>query len=103
MSEIALDTGRMEWEDTSSYPDGTKIKVLRDEGQARSILLKLPPGFQMDAHSHTCCEQHYVLEGSYEAGGREYGPGAYQCIPAHSDHGPFSSQDGALVLVIWEG
>ena len=52
---------------------------------------------------HTCCEQHFVLEGSYEAGGREYGSGTYQLIPAHATHGPFSSPGGAVILVIWEG
>ncbi|MCG6956569.1 MAG: cupin domain-containing protein [Gemmatimonadetes bacterium] len=101
MPEITLDTNGMEWIEASSYPEGTTIKVLRDEGEARSVLLKLPPGFRMGAHSHTSCEQHFVLEGRYEAQGEEYGPGAYQCIPAHTNHGPFSSRVGAVVLVVW--
>ena len=103
MSEITLDTNQMDWTEATSYPEGTKIKVLRDEGEARSTLLRLPPGFHLDSHSHTCCEQHFVLEGKYESGGKEYGPGAYQCIPPHTDHGPFSSREGAVVLVVWEG
>jgi anti-sigma factor ChrR (cupin superfamily) len=103
MSEITLDTERMEWEKASSYPDGTRIKVLRDEGDKRSVLLELPGGFRMEAHTHTCCEQHFVLEGSYEAAGEEHGVGTYQCIPAHTNHGPFSSRRGAMILVVWEG
>jgi anti-sigma factor ChrR (cupin superfamily) len=101
MPEIKLDTNEMAWSEASAYPEGTMMKVLRDKGEAQSILLKLPPGFRMEAHSHVCCEQHFVLEGSYEADAREYGAGAYQCIPAHTNHGPFSSREGAVVLVIW--
>ncbi|MGD2151668.1 MAG: cupin domain-containing protein [Gemmatimonadales bacterium] len=101
MPEITLDTNELAWKETSSYPKGTLIKVLRDEGEARSVLLKLPAGFRMEAHSHTCCEQHFVLEGGYETGGVEHGPGTYQCIPAHTDHGPFASRGGAVILVIW--
>lgn len=103
MSEITLDTNQMDWTETPLYPEGAKIKVLRDEGEALSVLLRMQPGFQLDTHSHTCCEQHFVLEGKYESHGKEYGPGAYQCIPAHTGHGPFSSREGAVVLVIWEG
>ena len=101
MLDIILATNRMAWTEASSYPEGTMMKVLRDEGEARSVLLKLPPGFRMGAHSHTSCEQHFVLKGTYEAQGEEFGPGAYQCIPTHTNHGPFSSRDGAVVLVVW--
>lgn len=103
MSDITLDTARLPWEDGASYAEGTQLKSLREEGAARSILLKLPSGFRMEEHSHTCCEQHYVLEGAYEVGERTYGPGTYRCIPAHADHGPFSSREGAVILVIWAG
>jgi anti-sigma factor ChrR (cupin superfamily) len=103
MAEITLDTNRMEWEDTSSYPGGALIKILRKEGTAQSVLLKLPAGFRMEAHSHTCREQHYVLRGAYEVDGQEHGPGTYQCIPAHTNHGPFSSREGAEILIVWDG
>lgn len=101
MPEITVDTDRMAWVETTSYPKGTMIKVLRDEGEVRSVLLKLPPGFRMGAHTHTCCEQHLVLDGEYEAAGRVFGVGTYRCIPPHTDHGPYASRYGATVLVIW--
>ncbi len=101
MLEITLDTNRMAWIEASSYPEGTMMKVLRHEGDVRSVLLKLPPGFRMGAHSHTCCEQHLVLDGEYEMVDQECGVGTYRCIPPHADHGPFSSRDGAVVLVVW--
>lgn len=103
MTEIMLNTEQMEWKDAKAYPDGTKIKVLRKEGEAQVVLLKLPPGFRMETHTHTCCEQQFVIEGKYESGGREHGPGTYQFIPAHNEHGPFFSRVGAVILVIWEG
>jgi anti-sigma factor ChrR (cupin superfamily) len=102
MPEITRDTNQMEWKQTNAYPDGTMIKVLREEGEARSVLLKLPPGFRIDAHVHTDTEQHFVLEGEYESQGVEHGPGTYQCIPAHASHGPFSSRAGAVILIIWD-
>ncbi len=102
MTEILLNTNEMEWEESEAYPTGTMMKVLRDEGKVRSLLLKLPAGFQMDTHAHTSNEHHFLLEGGYETGGKEYGPGTYHFIPAHTDHGPYTSRDGAIALVIWE-
>lgn len=102
MDEILLDTNRMEWEPSDVYPSGTMVKVLRDEGEVRSLLLKIPPGFHLDPHSHTTSEQHFILEGGYETGGWKFGPGTYHYMPARRLHGPYDSKDGAVVLVIWE-
>lgn len=103
MSAITLRTDQVEWTAAGAYPEGTTVKVLRDEGNARTVLLKLPPGFRMDAHDHTCDEQHFVLEGAYERDGEEYSAPTYAYIPARSKHGPFTSREGAVVLVIWGG
>ena len=101
MTEILLNSNDLVWEKVDSYPEGTLRKILWEEGEARSFLLKLPANFRMSAHTHTYSEQHYVLEGSYEAGGKKHGPGTYHYIPAHTDHGPYSSPQGAILLVIW--
>ena len=103
MSEILLDSNEMEWDKTDSYPQGTLRKILRNEGGARLFLLKLPANFQMDAHTHAYNEQHFVLEGEYESGGKTYGPGSYHFIPTRTDHGPYTCRNGAVILVIWEG
>ena len=92
----------MEWQDAPRYPEGTKRKILRDEDGARAILLKIPAGFDLKGHTHTCAEQHYVLEGEYEADGKAYGPGTYQLSPPHTSHGPYTSKDGAVVFVFWD-
>lgn len=56
----------------------------------------------MEAHSHNSVEQHYVLEGQYEIEGKVYSKGTYQLLPAGYEHGPFTSEKGAIVLVIWD-
>jgi len=102
MEEKSINYTDMEWSDATGYPTGTKIKMLRQDGSARTFLLKLPPGFDMKAHSHIAAEQHFVLEGEYISSGKKFGVGSYRMIPSKSDHGPFTSENGATVLVIWD-
>ncbi|MDZ7623716.1 MAG: cupin domain-containing protein [Ignavibacteriaceae bacterium] len=90
------------WKKATGYPVGTRIKVLRDENGAKTILLKLPAGFHMDSHTHIYNEQHVVLEGEYESEGKIFPSGTYRLVPAHKDHGPFASKSGAVILVIWD-
>jgi anti-sigma factor ChrR (cupin superfamily) len=101
---IVVKTQEMPWEDAPRYGQGAKQKILR-QGAGRgmtTLLLKLPAGFAMGAHSHTTVEHHYVLEGEYEVAGKYYPASTYQLIPKGTTHGPFRSAKGAVVLVIWE-
>ncbi len=91
-----------DWEDAKNYPKGTKRKVLRDENNHRTILLKLPEGFKMGSHSHITTEQHFVLKGEYSSEGKTFPEGSYQVFSAGDEHGPFISENGALILVIWD-
>lgn len=91
-----------EWENANEYYDGTKRKVLRDENGAKTILLKLPKGFKMGLHSHVTTEQHFVLEGKYKINKKTFSAGSYQVFYPHEEHGPFESDDGALILVVWD-
>ena len=93
---------KLGWKQAKGYPLGTRIKILREEGNAKTILLKLPKGFYMDSHSHITTEQHFVIKGIYESDGKIYRSGTYQLIPAGVDHGPFESKTGALILVVWD-
>lgn len=90
------------WKQAEGYPAGTSSKTLRDENGAKTMLLKLPRGFQMKSHTHIYNEQHLVLEGEYESEGDVYPSGTYRLIHAHKNHGPFTSKTGAIVLVIWD-
>ena len=103
MEESSLLASHVPWEKPAGFPEGLKRKVLRTgaDGKPRAALLRLEPGFEMDAHSHDLAEQHYVIEGMYEPSGREYPAGSYHYLPSHIQHGPFRSRAGALLLVVW--
>lgn len=102
MLDMIVNCNSMEWRDASdNYPQGTRIKVLRDDEGGRTIILQLPKGFRIEGHSHTKNEQHFIMRGQYEIGGKTFGQGTYQLIHAETSHGPFTSKTGADVLVIW--
>jgi anti-sigma factor ChrR (cupin superfamily) len=103
MSEITLNTPEMEWQEAGEYPEGTGKKVLSDGSDMtpRTILLKLPPGWRMESHSHRWTEQHFVLEGEYESGGVTYPAGTFRVIPSGTNHGPFTATAWTVVMVSW--
>ncbi len=90
----------MEWEEAKGYPTGTKIKVFRGNDEPETFLLKIQNDFQLGAHSHTATEQHIVLEGEYISNDKTFRKGSYRLIPAGITHGPFTSEHGAIILVI---
>ena len=104
MKEVMYHTDEMAWQEAKGYPAGAKLKVLREGGPSagRTVLLKLPPDWEMEAHSHTTVEQHYVLEGENESQGKIFTAGSYQLIPRKTDHGPFVTKSGAVILVVWD-
>ena len=103
MNEMACNTHEMEWQKAHQFPPGAYVKVLRDgeDSKAWTILLKLPPNWRMNAHTHMETEEHYVLEGEYVMNGRSYPAGGYHLIPPKTPHGPFYSRSGAVILVTW--
>lgn len=104
MKEVSVNASDLAWEQAEGYPNGTQRKVLLwgSANQPKSVLLKLPAGFDMPGHSHMFVEHHYVLEGEYESLDNRYRAGHYRMIPDHTNHGPFRSTSGALVLVVWQ-
>ena len=104
MEEIAINYGKMKWTEAPGYPEGSKIKILREggPGEGKTFLRKIKRGFKMEGHSHTTLEQHFVLEGGYESEGKVYKAGTYRLIPKHKTHGPFKSSTGAVILVVWD-
>lgn len=89
------------WDEAPEYSEGTLKKILHDEDNYKIIALRLPEGFNMAPHSHIMSEQHIILSGEYESDGRVYHAGTYRSFHAHQKHGPFKSEKGALILVIW--
>ena len=104
MIETSVNSADLSWEQAENYPDGTMCKTFCKDssGNPLTMLLKLPPGFAMDEHSHISAEHHYLLEGEYEMKGEIFRAGHYHFIPEHANHGPFRSDTGALLFVIWE-
>lgn len=101
MEEMINLLSNTKWIEATEYPAGTKKRVLHDENGVKTVLLKFPAGFYMNAHSHIHAEQHLVLNGEYISDGKEFPAGTFRSFKAHEDHGPFQSKKGALVLVIW--
>lgn len=104
MKELYINYGEMDWEEARGYPPGTLMKVLRrdEKGEPLTILLKVKEGFEMKEHSHIGNEQQLVLEGEYDSEGRNYQTGSYRLIPSKTNHGPFKSEKGAVVLIAWD-
>lgn len=90
------------WKKADKYPNGTKIKMLRDEGDSKTFILKVPAGYTMSSHNHNYIEQHVVLEGEYESRGKHFNTGTYKYIPANKQHGPYKSKGGAVLMVLWD-
>ena len=102
MVDMIVNCNDLNWQDAGkAYPPDTKIKVLREDEGGKTIILKMPKGFRMEAHTHIQNEQHFILNGQYEINGQIYNEGTYQLIKADMTHGPFTSQTGAEILVIW--
>jgi anti-sigma factor ChrR (cupin superfamily) len=99
---MIVNSDAIEWQEAGkSYPEGTKIKLLRDDDDGRTAILKLPKGFKMESHSHIKDEQHFVLKGQYEIGEIAHREGTYHFIHHGLTHGPFTSKIGAEILVVW--
>ncbi len=103
MKAVSVNINELKWNEAVEYPTGTEEKVLSVGGSIapRTIMLKLPPGWKMDGHSHRYTELHYVLEGQIESQGQKYPAGTFRVIPKAVEHGPFGSETGAIVLVVW--
>lgn len=103
MKAISVNVNDLKWGGASEYPTGTQEKVLSVGGSIapRVTMLRLAPGWKMDSHSHRFTELHYVLEGQVESQGQKYPAGTFRVIPKEVEHGPFGSETGAIVLVIW--
>jgi len=103
MEEMTVNTTDLEWEESKEYPPGTGVKVLSDGSDIspRVILLKLPPDWHMESHSHRYSEQHFILEGEYESRGRIYPEGTFRTIHPRADHGPFTTKKWTVIMVTW--
>ena len=103
MEEITVNINDLEWQESKEYPLGAGVKVLSDGSgiTPRVILLKFPPDWRMESHTHQYTEQHLILEGEYESRGRIYPEGTFRTIPPGTDHGPFTATKWTVIMVTW--
>ncbi|MGB5833887.1 MAG: cupin domain-containing protein [Thiohalocapsa sp.] len=91
---LRADDGR--WE---SLTPKVEIKVLRQDENSRSYLLRLHPGAVLPPHEHPIDEECYVLEGEVRFGQVVVQAGDYHLAPAGAPHGLMRSRTGALLLL----
>ncbi len=103
MNAVCISANEMDWQPALEYPGKAMTKVLNQGGSIapRAILLRIPPHWNMEAHSHRYTELHYVLKGEYESDGDVFSEGTFRIVPKEVEHGPFISRQGATILIIW--
>ena len=103
MNPVNINADDLEWEPAAGYSAGAEEKVLSGGGGVapRTILLRVPPGWSMESHSHRSTELHYVLKGEYESEGETHRSGTFRVIPKEVKHGPFTTKEGAVIMVTW--
>ncbi len=103
MNSVCIDVNGLKWQPAGGYGMGAEERVLSVGGSMapRTILLKIPPGWRMEAHSHLNTELHYILQGEYESQGKTYQAGTFCVIPKEVKHGAYSTKTGATIMVTW--
>lgn len=78
---------------------GVTMKVLHQDGDTLSYLLRLQPGASLPPHRHPQDEECLVLEGEMHIGEVVIGPGGYHLGRCGVLHDRLSSPGGALIFL----
>jgi len=79
--------------------EGVQIKLLRQEGEQKSFLLKMMANSSIPSHAHSKDEESFVIEGSVELEGILCHAGDYHFAQAGSHHQTIRSTQGCTLLV----
>jgi anti-sigma factor ChrR (cupin superfamily) len=83
-----------------AFAPGVEMKVLFEDGAARSWMVRMQPGSSLLAHEHDeGQEECLVLEGDVWLDDRQYGPGDYQLALRGTWHGRVRSDGGCLLFL----
>lgn len=96
---LYVDAADRQW--TEPRP-GVHWKILWEEGDRRTVLVRYEPGAVIPRHRHLGDEQIFVLEGSVSDDTGTCTAGNYARRPPGCVH-TVSSRDGALVLAVIAG
>jgi quercetin dioxygenase-like cupin family protein len=78
---------------------GVELKLLRDDANSRSFLLRMMPGARLPPHEHALDEESLVLEGDATINDVLCRVGDYHFAPRGKPHGWLSSEAGCLLFV----
>ncbi len=78
---------------------GVELKLLRQDGNQRSYLMRMAPGARVPPHKHALDEESLVLEGDATIDGVLCLAGDYHFAPRGKPHGWIRSQAGCLLFV----
>lgn len=78
---------------------GVKMKMLREDEQTRSYLMKLSPGARLPAHGHAMDEECMVLEGDVWLGDVHAHAGDYHLARSGIPHGEVRTEGGCLLFL----
>lgn len=81
------------------FGPGITMKVLHEDGETLSYLLRLEPGASLPPHRHPCDEECLVLEGEMQIGDLVVGPGGYHLGRRSVLHDRLTSPHGALIFL----
>jgi quercetin dioxygenase-like cupin family protein len=99
MEMILAHADDLQWVD-GPYPRSTmKIFPSAPGSGTYTILLRVPAGAVLERHLEPLNEVFYVLSGTALIDGKSYGEGTYLFTPEGTEHGPFTTNEGCLILV----
>ncbi|MDP1862851.1 MAG: cupin domain-containing protein [Thiobacillus sp.] len=78
---------------------GVELKILRQDAQSRSYLLRIAPGARLPPHDHPVDEECLVLEGDATVDGILCRQGDYHLAPQGKPHDWLTSENGCLLFV----
>ena len=78
---------------------GVELKLLRQDGDQRSYLLRMAAGARIPPHEHALDEESLVLEGDATINGVLCRAGDYHFAPRGKPHGWLTSEAGCLLFV----
>jgi hypothetical protein len=102
METMTVNTADMIWEELSLFPGTGDMKMLRNEPQGRTMLVRLAAGGKIVPHSHLGAVQHYVLEVEYESEGKTFLKGTYRFLLKDTDVSPITTKGGVTILMIYD-
>ena len=99
--ESGFETLRSEQGEWIKAKPGAEIKILHTEASTGlvSYLVKLSPGFVMEAHDHPFDEECLMLKGELSIGSLTLRAGDFHFAPQGIPHGIIRSQHGALAYI----